>query len=145
MKIIFLFTSILLAGLLTHAQQRIPDVQFMNLQTYVVEFDSLYNGHNYDYYNAIFKKATNLRNAGISLTSAGVCFYVGSFIASGVNLNTTAVLFLLSVATISLGVPLWIAGGVNRKNNRKVMEQIKKNTSISFRVASNGVGLVFSF
>lgn len=127
------------------AQQKISDVQYMNLQTYGGESDSLYNGHNYDYYKAIFKKVTKLRNAGISLTSAGVGLYITALLASGTNLNTTAVLFFSSVATLCTGVPLWIVGGSKRKKSRKEMEQIKRNTNISFRTTHNGVGLVLNF
>lgn len=145
MKIIFLITSLLFACVLMQAQQKISDVKYLNLQTYGSESDSLYNGHNYDYYNDIFKKATKLRNIGIFLTSAGVGLYVGAFVASGTNLNTTRVLFFSSIASLSTGVPLWIAGGVKRKNNRKTMEQIKRNMNISFRTTHNGLGLVLNF
>lgn len=145
MKKIFLITSILLAGMLIQAQQRISDVQCMNLQTYGIGSDSLYNGHNYDYYNAIFKKATKMRNAGISLTSAGVILYGGALLASGTNLNTMAVLFFSSIATLCTGIPLWIVGGTKRKNNRKAMEQINRTINISFRPTHTGIRLVLNF
>lgn len=145
MKKTFLFISVLFAGMLMLAQQKISDEQYKNLQIFVSESDSLHNGHNYDYYNTIFKKATKQRNAGISLTSAAVGLYVGALIASGTNLNITSVLFFSSVATLSAGVPLWIVGGMKRKNNRKAMEQIKRNVSISFRTTNNGIALVLNF
>ncbi len=142
---IFLIISILLAGMLLQAQQKISNLQYLNLQTYGGESDSLYNGHNYDYYNAKFKKATRLRNAGICLTSASAGLYIGAIVASGTNLNTTSVLFFSSVATLSAGVPLWIVGGTKRKKSRKGMEQIKRDNGISFRTTYNGVGLVLNF
>jgi len=117
----------------------------MNLYTYGDGSDSIYKGQNYDYYNTTFNKATKMRNAGIILTSAGVGLFIGAQIASNTNLNTTAVLLFSSIATLSAGVPLWIAGSIKRKNNRKAMEQIKRNTSISFRTTNNGVGLVLTF
>ena len=127
------------------AQQKNSYVQNINPQTFDSEPYGIYNEHNYDYYNAIFKKATKLRNVGIILTSAGVGLFVGALIASNYNLNTTGILLLSSVATISVGAPLWIAGGVKRKNNRKAMEQIKRNMSVSFRTTNSGVGLVLNF
>ena len=145
MKKVFLITSILFAGLLMQAQQNISDVHYINLQTYGGKPDSISNEHNYDYYNARFKKATKLRNAGICLTSASVGFYISALIASGYNLNTTAVLFFSSVSTLIAGVPLWIVGGSKRKKNKKEMKQIKRNTNISFGITDNGVGLVFNF
>ncbi|MFC2101711.1 hypothetical protein ACFLS7_01835 [Bacteroidota bacterium] len=145
MKKLLLFLLLTVSINLIQAQQQISYVQYTNLQTFSSEPDSLYNGHNHDYYNAIFKKATKLRNAGIILTSVGVGLFVGSQIASNTNLNTTTILFLSSVSAISAGTPLWISGSVKRKNNRKAMEKIKGNMSISFRTTPNGVGLVLNF
>ena len=86
-----------------------------------------------------------MRNAGICLASAGVGLFAGAIIASGYNLNTTAVLFYSSIAPVCIGFPLWVAGSVKRQNNKKAMEQIKKNTNISFRTTDAGIGLVFNF
>ncbi len=145
MKKVFLIIPILFTGLLMQAQQNISDLHYINLQTNSGKPDSISNEHNYDYYNVRFKKLTKLRNAGICLTSASVGFYIGALITSGYNLNTTAVLFFSSVATLTAGVPLWIVGGLKRKKNRKEMEQIKRNTNITFGTTYNGVGLVLNF
>jgi len=130
---------------LVRTQQQFVYMPYMNLKTFGSEPDNLFNGHNYDYYNTMFIKATKQRNSGIILTSAGVGFLVGAQIASNTNLTTMGILFLSSVATISVGTPLWIMGSVKRKNNRTAMEQIKRKMSISFRTTTNGVGLVLNF
>lgn len=145
MKIIFLVTSILFASELMQAQQKISDVQYLNPQTYGSKPDSLYNGHNFDYYNDIFIKATKQRNFGIFFTSASVGLYVGAFVASGTNINTMTVLALSSIASLSIGVPLWITGGVKRKKNKKIIEQINRNMNISFKTSNNGLGIVLNF
>ncbi len=145
MKKLFLFLSIIISSYLIHAQRQVANVSYMNIKTSVSEADSIYNGHNYDYYKATYKKATKLRNTGIVLTTVGVGLFVGALIASNTNLNTTTVLFFSSVGSLSLGATLWIVGSVKRKNKRKAMAQIKRNKSLSFGTTNNGVGLVFNF
>lgn len=144
MKKLFLFIILTISLNLVQAQQEVSYVQNINLQSFS-KSDSLYHGHNHDYYNVIFEKATKQRNAGIIITSAGVGLFVGAQIASNTNLNTTAILFITSVAAISAGVPLWISGSVKRKNNRIAMEKIKRAMSISFRTSPNGLGFVLNF
>lgn len=145
MKKLFLAVSILFASMFVQAQQRISDIHYTKLQIYSSEYDSLYNGHNHDYYDAIFKRATKMRNTGIGLASAGVGLFAGAMVASGTNLNTTAVLLYLSIAPVCVGFPFWIAGSVKRQNNMKAMKQIKRNTNISFRTTNTGIGLVLNF
>jgi hypothetical protein len=140
-----MISFILFAGMLMQAQQKISDVQYMNLHTYVSESDSLYNGHNYEYYNNIYRKANTLKVTGMVFTFLGIGLGTTGAILTGTDLNKGAPMFLTGFIIANFGAPLWIAGGMKRKNNRKAMEQIKRNPNISFRTTETGIGLVLNF
>lgn len=112
-----------------------------------IDQSGLYRDHDYDYYGRLRSGALTKRNIGIGLTVAGI----SSVIAGAVGLanspgNKSASILLLSGAIISdVGIVLWISGGIKASNNKEAMEMTKRNTNISFRTTSNGVGLVLNF
>ncbi len=65
------------------AQDDTLDVQSVNLQSYGNESDSLYKGHNYNYYNEIYKKAITCKRTGIVLAILGL----GAGITGGIYMN----------------------------------------------------------
>jgi hypothetical protein len=45
----------------------------------------------------------------------------------------------------SVGLPLWISGGVRADNNHRAVEAIKKSTDLSLGLNPHGIGLVYRF
>jgi len=146
MKTLVLFLTIVVNANLVQAQQQISYIKHKNPQTFRSEKDSLYKGHNYDYYNAMFKKATKQRNNGIIITSAGVGLLIGVQVASNnINVKTVGVISVASLVCIGTGTPIWIVGSVKRKKSRKAIEEIKRNLSLSFGTNQHGIGLALIF
>ena len=58
---------------------------------------------------------------------------------------THGYIFFGGTIVLSVGIPLWISGGIKASNNQKAMEIINRKTNLSFEATNNGVGLVLSF
>ena len=142
------------------------DGQYIDLKKYMSQLDNqvsppedpevLYKGHNFSYYNEIYRKATVQRSAGIVLTVLGAFLGTTGVITlsnnsknsaynntSGNMLGTT--ILVLGAISFDVGLPMWISGGIKRSNNRKAMEEIERNMNLSFGVSRDGVGLVLKF
>jgi hypothetical protein len=111
----------------------------------------LYKDHDYEYYQKIYKSATAKRGAGIVLTIMGVGIVITGIVIQGKdnnsmknNLNGGALLALGFIFE-TIGIPLWISGGVKRANNKKAMEEIQKNMNLSFGASRYGIGLTLKF
>lgn len=111
--------------------------------------DGLYNGKDYDYYLRTYQGATTQRNAGIFMTLIGLGFEIGGFImaADGNYDNDNAAGGLIIAGSIleTIGIPLWISGGVKRANNKRVMEDMERGMNLSFGASHYGVGMVLKF
>lgn len=135
------------------------DGQYVDLRSYTYventeeaatnDPEEYYKGHNYDYYNEIYRKATVTRNLGMIFTLSGIGVGIGGVLLMSTNTTANAyaglVISFVGFIVINVGVPIWLAGGVQRTNNRKVMEEIKRNMNLSLRTTNNGVGLVLNF
>lgn len=137
------------------------DGQYIDLKKYksqlddkgspVINQDGLYKGYDYHYYNEIYKRASAQRGAGIFLTILGFGIEIAGFLSisneSSTDGNKEAGSILIVVGSIfeTIGIPLWISGGVKRANNRRAIEEINRKMNLSFGATRNGVGLKLNF
>ena len=115
-----------------------------------IQSDSIYNGHNYEYYHKKYKNATIQRNIGLGISVAGIAILTGGLIAvvsEGVLSSSEKQerVMLIGFVTTSVGVPIWISGNLKKSNNKKAMKQAISNSSLTFGITYNGVGLVYNF
>ncbi len=112
--------------------------------------DGLYRGKDYNYYAEAFRVSTNQRNAGVIFTVIGLGLEIGGF-AVAANSNTfrddnlAALLIVTGGILEMVGIPLWVAGGVKRANNKRVMNDMERNMNLSFGASGYGAGLVLKF
>lgn len=134
------------------------DGQYLDLKKYKNQLSeneesSLDNGYSYDhdYYSQIFKSATTQRNFGISFVVIGLGLEVWGYIlvsdeeSTQENIDIGGGLMIAGAILENIGIPLWISGGVKRGNNRRVMEDMERNTSLSLATSKNGIGIVLRF
>ena len=115
----------------------------------------LYKGHDYKYYNIQFIKATTQKHVGVILTLVGTGMTIGGlamlvneankYYYNENNVIVGAMLYINGIIMVNIGIPLWIAGGIKRSNNRKAMEATKRNANLSLGITGNGAGLVLRF
>ena len=111
----------------------------------------LYRGKPYAYYEKLFYGSRTRQGVGVFLTLLGVGLEVGGFVIASnqyvtdSELNTAGNLILIGSLMETLGIPLWISGGIRKANNRKAMEEMKKNSSLSLGFNNYGVGMVYRF
>ena len=145
-KAIILF-AIIFCGILmqTQAQKENIDKHFNGLQTFANYPDSLYNGHNYNYYYEEYKDAKAMKIFGMVVTTVGVGAFITGAVYMDINWDVGSPLVAAGLVVANLGGAIWIYQSVRQKNNLNAMEQIKGRTSLSFGVTENGVGLVLRF
>jgi len=138
--------------------------QYLNLKEHnantVNEIGPNYKGHNYDYYHVLHLKAQTQRNVGIGLTAGGLLFYiVGVQMATSAGYNEhteefddeeaaarAGLVIIGGAIMITVGIPLWISGGIKNSNNKLAMAKCKQpNMSLKFGGTKNGLGLVLNF
>jgi len=103
-----------------------------------------YQGHNYEYYLKKYRKATIKRNVGVSLTIGGFAFSVGVFLFTGHDIMSSGgTIASFSVIVMLIGIPIWIKGGVKRRNNDRVMTGME-GVNISLGTSRDGIGLKFN-
>lgn len=68
MKNVILILTMVFCGILTQsqAQNEVTSEQFISLQTFGSGSDSLYNGHNYNYYYKEYKKTKAMKIFALS-------------------------------------------------------------------------------
>jgi hypothetical protein len=108
--------------------------------------DSLYKGHDIEYYKRIHRRATVKMGFGaffsvVGVSSGIVAIVIGREVDDYIAVYVSAA----GIVSIHLGFPLLIAGIMKRKNNRKVIEEMEKNMGLTFGPTKNGLGLVFTF
>ena len=118
------------------------------------EQSKVYHGYEYEYYQKTFRKATIQRNCGIGGTVLGLGLLAGSFIiapmgyssyTNDANATASNVLGYSGLICVFVGIPIWISGGVKRKNNKKAMELMEGKIGLSLGTTGNGMGLIFKF
>jgi hypothetical protein len=122
------------------------------LKSNIPNKQGVYRGHNYNYYQNLRIKSTNQRDAGMFMFFLGFGCEVAGYlmvIDDKITNDGAGQILILGGAILSnIGIPLWIAGGVKRANNKKAMEltQDKMNiSSLSIKPTNNGLGLVLNF
>lgn len=111
----------------------------------------IYRGHNYAYYQRLYYGSKKRQGVGIFLTMLGVGLEVGGFIMASnqyvtdEELTTAGNLILIGSLMETVGIPLWISGGIRKANNRKAMEEIEKNRGLSLGFNNYGVGVRYRF
>ena len=106
--------------------------------------------HSLSYYQHEFEKATLQKHVGIVLTFIGVFAEVTGYIFLMSNTSEDykqpmgAILLAGGIIMESVGIPLWISGGIKRANNRDAIEAMKKQ-SISLKLGLSGAGLIWKF
>lgn len=111
----------------------------------------LYRGHDYKYYERLFYGSRKREGFGVFLTLLGVGLEIGGIViasdtyATDKELTTAGNLILVGSLCETIGIPLWISGGVRKANNRRAMLEIKHNQGLSLGANSYGFGLVYRF
>ena len=128
------------------------NTSLMALNLTIPNKQGVYKGHNYNYYQNLRIKSTNQRDAGMFMFFLGFGCEVAGYlmvIDDKITNDGAGQIWILGGAILSnIGIPLWIAGGVKRANNKKAMEltQDKMNiSSLSIKPTNNGLGLVLNF
>jgi hypothetical protein len=117
----------------------------------LINIPGKYKGHDFEYYQEQFKRADSQRNLGIVFTILGISSeIIGFMIAFDVNDQQKNEGFgwgLIIAGGIleTIGIPLWISGGIRRGNNKKAMAEIQRNMDLSIGTTSNGIGITFRF
>jgi hypothetical protein len=111
--------------------------------------DSLYKGHNYDYYHKLYKNSTTVKNIGTVLTFFGFGASVfGALMLSTNSDNPQGIvtgLYIGGAIVSNVGIVMWISNGVKAANNREAMKMTKSSANLSFGSTNNGVGLALRF
>ena len=105
--------------------------------------------HDYNYYKELARRSKNQRDVGSALTIAGFgCQIVGIVLLADDNRNNDGAgqgLYWGGFVSWSVGLPLWISGGVKHANNKRAMESVRqRDVSLNLGTTSNGVGLILS-
>lgn len=117
----------------------------------LAEADNQYRGHDYEYYSSLYKGATVRIGVGAFFTLIGVGLEVSGIVmsnklgATNLDKDKAAKLIIAGAVFESLGIPLWISGGIRRANNQRAMEEIKRQQSITFGATPSGIGLSYNF
>jgi hypothetical protein len=113
----------------------------------------LYEGHNYAYYDQLYKKANGQMVTGITLATVGVGALFGGavhmrnyeqehlFDADEVGMAIT----LLGLAGIGVGIPIAIVGGAKKPKYKQAMLEIERKAKLSLSTTNHGAGLVLNF
>ncbi len=113
----------------------------------------LYEKHDYDYYNQLYKKANGQMVMGITIAGVGGGVLIGGIVHMQ-NYESESLfdwddagigITLIGMAAIGIGIPIAIVGGSRKHKYKQVMLEIERNAKLSFRTTANGVGLVFNF
>lgn len=133
------------------------DGQYIDLKKYKNQLeksrqdsDGVNYEHDYAHYKETYLSATRQKNAGIFLTILGV-FLEGTSLAlsasndSQENEDAYLAVFVGGAIMETVGIPLWISGGVKRANNKKAMQETGKPKSISLKPRLNRIALAINF
>lgn len=116
--------------------------------------NSLYKGHDFDYYQDTYYRATSVKRTGMFFTFLGVttCALGVLLLQPKTNSNSyyntnnsspnvvAVMLFAGGGVVADLGIALWIYGGIKSANNREAMKRCENNVSLSFGATQNGIG-----
>jgi len=115
----------------------------------LLEYSGLYNGQDYDHYQRLYKSYNKVKITGTIITIIGLGTITAGYLfgrsPAGMLSENDELIFWGGIVLVNIGMPLWISGGIVSSNNKKAMEIINRDTSLSLRPTTNGIGLVFSF
>ena len=106
--------------------------------------DSLYRGHDYEYYNRLYKQSSYIKGAGIFMTLVGICA-IGISYSKDISEETSKGLLVGGEIGVAVGVPLIIIGSIRTANNRRAKEMTKHKATLSYGATNDGVGFAFNF
>ncbi len=119
------------------------------------EYNGYYKGKPESYYRDLAKKASKVKSAGILLTTAGTTGVItGALVISSATgpdsdekEKTGAIILLSGAILMDVGIPLWIYGGIKKRNNLNAADLAVKNhtTSLYLAPVQSGIGLVCRF
>ena len=118
--------------------------------------DFSYNGKNYLYYMQKYTKGIKPFRSGLTISiigagalALGSALYIDARDADMYSWQPTfAQFFLVSgIITLSIGAPLLVLGSTTKINNKRAMENCKKQKKLSLKLGinSNGIGLALQF
>ena len=110
----------------------------------------LYNGHDYDYYYKTSLNATSRRNCGIVFTFMGFLTESAALLMVSTSVKESDkkiinIILVVGIVMENIGIPLWISGGIKRRNNLQIMEKMEMQEHLSFGPTRHGVGFRFRF
>jgi hypothetical protein len=140
------------------AQGGVFDFRLSQLETHDDKYDSLQKAFQLKYYEQQIDKANGQKLLGAILAVAGGGMFIGGVSImnknqqewidtngqSGIN-GGGFFLTLAGGAAIGVGIPVAVVGGNKSRKNKKLLNELKNNSMLSFRISENGAGLVLSF
>ena len=103
-----------------------------------------YNGHSYAYYENLYLSARMRSGFGKVITITGIVMAGYALIFMDSKYDGGQYVIIGSLIA-SVGIPLWISGGVKADNNHRAMDAIKNSTQLSLGPGQHGIGLVYRF
>jgi len=110
-----------------------------------------YEERTYEVYNQQYQAALKQRNVGIGITVLGVGAGITAALILRSNTSNNGVPGIVSAlyfgggVLTNAGIIVWVSGGIKASNNKNAMKMVNGNTSLSFGLTNNGVGLLMSF
>ena len=126
----------------------------VNLITHDANPDSLYEGHTYDYYQSMYKKANTQRIAALvgTVIGGGIATYGVILVRRSFFEGNTDREFERGLGLAALGTVFFVSGIIVSNKSAQKMRQAKrsmnkfeKDTALLFGITNNGVGLVLRF
>jgi hypothetical protein len=117
------------------------------------KYEGLYQGHDYKYYQNIYKKANSQMIIGLTIGIVGVGLLTGGIIHMNNYENeylfdwdgTGAGITTAGAIMIGVGTSLAIVGGAKKHKSKGAMLEIERNAKLTIGMTNNGVGLVLNF
>lgn len=103
-----------------------------------------YKGHSYSYYESLYLGARMRAGFGKVITISGIVMAGYGLIFLDPKYDGGSYIFIGSLIA-SVGLPLWISGGIRADNNHRAMDAIKKSIDLSLSLNPHGIGLVYRF
>jgi len=108
----------------------------------------------YNYFHHEYQRAKKIEKLGVIITVVGAGLSGFGFTSRSRGESTEdatasklgSVMLISGLAMVSVGIPLWISGGIKSRNNKAAMDQLKTpKTSFNLGISENGLAIVFVF
>jgi len=160
MRKLLLIYLLVFGYILSPAQEElsnIPTVDSIMIESIENVPDTLYEGHNYEYYQKLYKSSSFKKTMSLVLIPIGAGLGVWGVyqMRNSIRENESSENYKAFRGGLALlfggallftgGIVVSISSGKNKRISKKAIEELKGNTALSFVVSKNGVGLILRF